>query len=84
MTRRGDGVSTKGKTVAARSARSGRAEAEASRRDSAKALPIKRVGDVWVFDLPSETPVATSHQVKQLLDDEDRVGRGESASPTLG
>jgi hypothetical protein len=55
----------------ARSMRLGQAVSDLIRRGSAQALPIRRSGGVWVFDLPADTPPVTSRQVRQLLDEAD-------------
>ncbi len=53
----------------ARSLRLGQAVSDLIRRGSTQALPIKRCGGVWVFELPSDAPAVTSRQVRQLLDE---------------
>ena len=55
----------------ARSLKLGQAVSDLIRRGSAQALPMKRSGGVWVFDLPPDTPEVTSERVKQLLDEAD-------------
>lgn len=55
----------------ARSLKLGQAVSDLIRRGSTQALPIKRSGGVWVFELPPDTPLVTSQQVKQLLDEAD-------------
>ncbi len=55
----------------ARSLKLGQAVSDLIRRGSAQALPIKRSGGVWVFDLPDDTPAVTSRQVRRLLDEAD-------------
>ena len=55
----------------ARSLRLGQAVSELIRHASTQALPLERSGDVWVFDLPPDTPPVTSRQVKKLLDEAD-------------
>jgi hypothetical protein len=47
----------------------GQAVSELIRRGSAQRLPIKRVGGVWVFDLPPDTPAVTAQQVRAMLDE---------------
>jgi hypothetical protein len=47
----------------------GQAVSELIRRGSAQRLPIKRVGGVWVFDLPADTPPVTARQVRAMLDE---------------
>jgi hypothetical protein len=53
----------------ARSLKLGQAVSDLIRRGSAQALPIKRRGGVWVFELPPETPAVSSRDVRRLLDE---------------
>ena len=53
----------------ARSLRLGQAVSELIRRASTPAVAIRRRGQVWVFELPADTPRVTARQVKDLLDE---------------
>lgn len=53
----------------ARSLKLGQAVSDLIRRGSEQALPVKRSGGVWVFDLPEDAPAVTSRDVKRLLDE---------------
>jgi|GEM_PF-1173255 len=59
--------------AAARSLRLGQAVSELilsaqNRQTDLRFKPVKR-GGVWVFDLPADTPMVTSAQVKAFLED---------------
>ncbi len=53
----------------ARSLKLGQAVSELIRQASGQRLVLVRKGDVWVYELPAETPRVTAAQVKSLLDD---------------
>ena len=69
LTLEDDAFATAQAYARARSLRLGQAVSDLIRRGSAQALPIKRSGGVWVFELPPDTPAVTSRQVRQLLDE---------------
>ena len=53
----------------ARDLKLGQAVSELIRRGSAPPLPLRRRGQVWVFDLPADAPSVSARQVKDLLDE---------------
>lgn len=69
LTLEDDAFATAQAYARARSLKLGQAVSDLIRRGSAQALPIKRRGNVWVFELPPETPLVTSRQVRQMLDE---------------
>jgi len=69
LTLEDDAFATAQAYARARSLRLGQAVSDLIRRGSAQALPLKRSGGVWVFDLPPDAPAVTSRQVRQLLDE---------------
>ena len=71
MTRRDAGSAGTQRAGLARSVKSRQTASTTNRRDCEPALPIKRCGGVWVFELPTGTPTVTSRQVKRLLDGAD-------------
>jgi hypothetical protein len=42
---------------------------ELIRRGGGERLPVRKKGDVWVFDLPADEPRVTRRQVRDLLED---------------
>lgn len=54
----------------ARSLRLGQAVSELIRRASAPPLEMRQRGELWVFDLPADTPTLTAQQVKDMLDEQ--------------
>lgn len=71
LTLEDDAFATAQAYARARSLKLGQAVSDLIRRGSAQSLPFKRSGGVWVFDLPPETPLATSKLVRKLLDEAD-------------
>jgi hypothetical protein len=69
LTLEDDAFATAQAYARARSLKLGQAVSDLIRRGSSQALPIKRRGSVWVFELPPETPAVTSRQVRQMLDE---------------
>jgi hypothetical protein len=69
LTLEGDAFSTAQTYARARALKLGQAVSELIRLGSAERLPICQRGDVWVFDLPADTPRVTAARVKELLDD---------------
>jgi uncharacterized protein YggE len=69
LTLEDDAFATAQAYARARSLKLGQAVSDLIRRGSAQPLPIKRNGNVWVFELPAETPMVTSRQVRQMLDE---------------
>jgi predicted DNA-binding ribbon-helix-helix protein len=67
LTLEDDAFATAQAYARARSLKLGQAVSDLIRRGSAQALTIKR--NVWVFELPAETPMVTSRQVRQMLDE---------------
>jgi len=53
----------------ARSLRLGQAVSELIRHASAPPRAMKKKGDTWVFQLPSDAPRVTAAQVQSLLDE---------------
>jgi len=48
----------------------GQAVSELIRRGTSAHLPLKQENDVWVFDLPPDTPRVTAKQVRRMLDEQ--------------
>ncbi len=69
LTLEGDAFSTAQTYARARALKLGQAVSELIRLGSAERLPIRQRGEVWVFDLPADTPQVTAARVKELLDD---------------
>ncbi|KTT14755.1 DUF2191 domain-containing protein [Pseudacidovorax intermedius] len=53
----------------ARGLKLGEALSELVRRGSGERLPLRKSGEVWVFDLPPDTPRVSARQVRGLLDE---------------
>ena len=53
----------------ARSLRLGQAVSELIRLANAPPVSMRQRGQVWVFELPADTPVVTAQQVKALRDE---------------
>jgi hypothetical protein len=60
LTLEDDAFATAQAYARARSLKLGQAVSDLIRLGSTQALPIKRRGSVWVFELPPETPAVTS------------------------
>jgi hypothetical protein len=71
LTLEDDAFATAQAYARARSVKLGQAVSDLIRRGSAQALPIKRRGGVWVFELPPEAPAVSSCQVRQMLDESE-------------
>jgi hypothetical protein len=69
LTLEGDAFSTAQNYARARALKLGQAVSELIRLGSTERLPLCQRGDVWVFDLPADTPQVTAARVKELLDD---------------
>jgi hypothetical protein len=69
LTLEDDAFSTAQTYAHSRSLKLGQAVSELIRRASSQQLPLKQQDGIWVFDLPADTPRATSAQVKSLLED---------------
>lgn len=53
----------------ARGLKLGEALSELIRRGSSERLALRKSGEVWVFDLPPDTPRVSARQVRDLLDE---------------
>jgi hypothetical protein len=53
----------------ARDLKLGQAVSELIRQGTTDRLPMKKKNGAWVFELPADTPKATSRQVKDLMED---------------
>lgn len=69
LTLEGDAFAAAQAYAQARSLKLGQAVSELIRQASGQRPELVRKGEVWVYDLPAETPRVTAAQVKSLLDD---------------
>lgn len=69
LTLEDDAFATAQAYARARAIKLGKAVSELVRRGSTGKIAMKQVGDVWVFDLPPDTPKVTARQVKEMLEE---------------